>query len=191
MTKRIAIISEHASPLGTFGGTDSGGQNVYVGQTAKQLAALGYRVDVFTRRDASALPEAVLWHNGVRIIHVPAGPPEPVPKEKLLPYMADFTRFMVAFMRREQQQQGGYDLIHANFWMSARVASQIKQHTGVPFVVTFHALGKVRRQYQGQADGFPDDRFAIEEQVVQTADGIIAECPQDRDDLMRLYGADA
>ncbi|PSR13101.1 phosphoheptose isomerase [filamentous cyanobacterium CCP3] len=191
MTKRIAIISEHASPLGTFGGTDSGGQNVYVGQTAKQLAALGYRVDVFTRRDAPDLPEAVLWQQGVRIIHVPAGPAAPVPKEQLLPHMKAFTRFMVAFVRHEQQLDGGYDLVHANFWMSARVASQIKQYTGIPFVVTFHALGKVRRQHQGKADSFPDDRFAIEEQVVQAADGIIAECPQDRDDLIQLYGADA
>ncbi|PSN10834.1 phosphoheptose isomerase [filamentous cyanobacterium CCT1] len=191
MTKRIAIISEHASPLGTFGGTDSGGQNVYVGQTAKQLAALGYQVDVFTRRDAPDLPEAVLWQQGVRIIHVPAGPAAPVPKEQLLPHMKAFTRFMVAFVRREQQLDGGYHLVHANFWMSARVASQIKQYTGIPFVVTFHALGKVRRRHQGEADGFPDDRFAIEEQVVQNADGIIAECPQDRDDLIQLYGADA
>ncbi|MGG6241027.1 glycosyltransferase [Nodosilinea sp. AN01ver1] len=195
MTKRIAIISEHASPLGSFGGTDSGGQNVYVGQTAKQLAALGYSVDVFTRRDAPDLPEAVLWHNGVRIIHVPAGPAAPVPKEQLLPHMKAFTRFMVAFIRREQirreQQDGGYHLVHANFWMSAQVASQIKQYTGIPFVVTFHALGKVRRRHQGEADGFPDDRFAIEEQVVQQADGLIAECPQDRDDLIQLYGADA
>jgi D-inositol-3-phosphate glycosyltransferase len=191
MTKRIAIISEHASPLGSFGGTDSGGQNVYVGQTAKQLAALGYRVDVFTRRDAPDLPEAVLWHNGVRIVHVPAGPAEAVPKEQLWPHMAAFTRFMVAFARREQQQHDGYQLVHANFWMSGQVARQVKRHGGIPFVVTFHALGKVRRQHQGPADGFPDDRFAIEEQVVQAADAIIAECPQDRDDLMQLYGAPA
>ncbi|WP_072016282.1 glycosyltransferase [Leptolyngbya sp. KIOST-1] len=196
MTKRIAIISEHASPLGSFGGTDSGGQNVYVGQTAKQLAALGYSVDVFTRRDAPDLPEAVLWHQGVRVIHVPAGPAAPVPKEQLLPHMKAFTHFVVGFIRREQkrreqQQEGGYDLVHANFWMSAQVACQIKQYVGLPFVVTFHALGKVRRRHQGEADGFPDDRFAIEEQVVQAADGIIAECPQDRDDLIQLYGADA
>lgn len=191
MTKPIAIISEHASPLGTFGGTDSGGQNVYVGQTARHLAALGYQVDVFTRRDSAELPEVVLWHYGIRIIHVPAGPPQAVPKEQLLPHMGDFTRYLLALCRRQQRQGNGYALIHANFWMSALVASQLKQHLGIPFVVTFHALGKVRRQHQGQADGFPDARFTIEEQVVHRADGIIAECPQDRDDLIQLYGADA
>jgi len=48
----------------------------------------------------------------------------------------------------------------------------------------------VRRQHQGQADQFPDERFAIEDQVVRAADCIIAECPQDREDLLRLYPAD-
>jgi hypothetical protein len=36
---------------------DAGGQNVYVGQVARQLSALGYEVDVFTRRDSDRLPE--------------------------------------------------------------------------------------------------------------------------------------
>jgi len=33
----IALISEHASPLTVQGGTDSGGQNVYVAYVAKEL----------------------------------------------------------------------------------------------------------------------------------------------------------
>lgn len=185
MTKRIALISEHATPLGIFGGTDSGGQNVYVGQLAKHLAAIGYDVDVFTRRDSEHLPEKVEWHYGIRIIHVPAGPPVPLPKECLLPYMAEFTAFVLDWCRRYVS----YDLIHANFWMSALVAADIKQTLGIPFIVTFHALGRVRRLYQGKADQFPDERFAVEDRVVQEADHIIAECPQDREDLLRLYQA--
>ena len=80
MTRRIAVISEHASPLGLLGGVDSGGQNVYVGQIAKNLASIGYDVDIFTRRDNQLLPEVAQWVNGARIIHVPAGPPEHVRK---------------------------------------------------------------------------------------------------------------
>jgi len=185
MTKRIALISEHATPLGIFGGVDSGGQNVYVGQLARHLAAIGYDVDVFTRRTDPQLPEKVEWQQGVRIIHVPAGPPIPIPKEQLLPYMSEFTQFMLHWC----EQETTYSLIHANFWMSALVAADIKQTTGIPFVVTFHALGRVRRLHQGDADQFPDARFAIEERVVQEADHIIAECPQDREDLLRFYHA--
>ena len=79
MTKRIALISEHASPLAVLGGVDGGGQNVYVGQIARNLADLGYEVDVFTRRDNPRLPKVVEWTRGVRILHVPAGPPVTVP----------------------------------------------------------------------------------------------------------------
>lgn len=186
MTKRIALISEHATPLGIFGGVDSGGQNVYVGQLAKHLAAIGYQVDVFTRRDCQHLPDAVEWQQGVRIIHVPAGPPICLAKEKLLPYINEFTAFVLHWCR----QRTAYDLIHANFWMSALVAADIKKVLKTPFVVTFHALGRVRRLYQGAADQFPDERFAIEDRIVQEADYLIAECPQDREDLMQLYHAD-
>ena len=89
MSKRIAMISEHASPLGLLGGVDSGGQNVYVGQLAKNLATLGYDVDLFTRRDSDRLPEIAEWVSGIRIIHVPAGPPCFVRKEDMLPFMED------------------------------------------------------------------------------------------------------
>jgi len=66
----------------------------------------------------------------------------------------------------------------------------LKQRLDVPFAVTFHALGRVRRQFQGSNDTFPTERFAIEERVATEADRIIAECPQDRADLIGLYDAD-
>jgi D-inositol-3-phosphate glycosyltransferase len=187
MTRRIALISEHASPLGILGGIDSGGQNLYVGELAKQLAAIGHEVDVFTRRDSDLLPEVAQWVNGVRIIHVKAGPPTYVRKEDMLPYMEQFTSFVLRFIKRQRLR---YDLVHANFWMSGLVACEIKKALGIPFVITFHALGRVRRLYQGETDEFPDARFAVEDRIVAEADHIVAECPQDEEDLIRLYNAD-
>src|SRR3954454_8452852 len=101
--------------------------------------------------------------------------------------MEQFTAAMLKFCKRHRVS---YDLIHANFWMSGLVAAEIKRANGTPFVMTFHALGRVRRQYQGEADGFPDARFAIEDRIVAEADHIVAECPQDEEDLIRLYNAD-
>jgi glycosyltransferase involved in cell wall biosynthesis/phosphoheptose isomerase len=187
MTRQIALISEHASPLSLLGGVDCGGQNLYVGQVAKSLASAGYDVDIFTRRDSDILPETAEWVNGVRIIHVPAGPPSFVRKEDLLPYMKPFTDYMLKFCRCQRK---AYDLVHANFWMSGLVAADLKKQLGIPFVITFHALGRVRRQFQQQADEFPDIRFDIEDRIVAEADHIIAEAPQDEEDLIRLYNAD-
>ena len=183
--KRIALISEHASPFGVLGGVDSGGQNVYVGQLAKHLAKRGYEVDIFTRRDHPLLPQIAEWTQGVRLIHVPAGVAASIRKEDLLPFMPEFTDWMLKFC-----QQQSYDLIHANFWMSGLVAAEIKRSLHIPFVITFHALGRVRRFHQGQNDEFPDERFVIEDRLAAEADCIIAECPQDLADLIQLYHAD-
>ena len=188
MRKRIAMISEHASPLADPGSVDSGGQNIYVAHVARNLAKAGHQVDVFTRRDEAALPEILEWENGVRVIHVPAGPAEFVRKEELLDHMGDFTEYMIAFFKR---QDAAYNLVHANFWMSGLVAADIKRALGTPFVITFHALGRVRRQHQGNNDEFPNQRFKIEDRIVKGADGIIAECPQDERDLVCLYEAES
>lgn len=185
--RNIALISEHASPLAGAGSVDSGGQNIYVANVARQLAALGYSVDVFTRKDDAWLPEVLAWHPGVRIIHVPAGPARHVPKEQMMPYMHAFGRFMIDFCRRQSRW---YDVIHANFFMSGMAGLRVSRELDIPLVMTFHALGRVRRQHQRDADQFPESRFAIEDELVQHADRIIAECPQDYHDLVELYGAD-
>ena len=187
MRGQIALISEHASPLSLLGGVDCGGQNLYVAKVAKALSALGYEVDVFTRRDGEQLPEMVEWDQGIRVFFVPAGPPRFIRKEDLYPFMAEFTEYMVRFCRHQRKT---YDLIHANFWMSGLVAADMKRRLGIPFVITFHALGRVRRLHQQQADGFPDVRFEVEDRLVAEADRLIAEAPQDAGDLIRLYGAD-
>ncbi len=179
------MISEHASPLAGLGSADSGGRNVYVAQLARLLASNGHEVDVFTRRDDPDLTVVVPWQDGSRVIHVPAGPPGPIPKEQPLPRMGAFARYVQGCCARRP-----YDLVHAHFWMSGMVASEIKAALGVPFVVTFHALGRIRRRHQGTNDRFPDCRFEIEERIVRDADCLIAEWPQDHEDLIEHYGAD-
>ena len=180
------MISEHASPLAALGGVDAGGQNVYVDHVARCLAASGHHVDVLTRRDDPALPTAVDVRPGMRVLHIDAGPPEPVPKEQLLPHMASFAENA----RRLFKHSVPYDVVHANFFMSGLVGLKLKDWLGTRLVVTFHALGLVRREHQGAADGFPAERIPIERRIVRRADRVVAECPQDRSDLLRLYGGD-
>ena len=186
MARKIAIISDHASPLAIAGGNDSGGQNIYVASIARHVHALGYTLDIFTRRDNPALPEVVELKKGLRIVHVRAGPEYPLRKESMLPVMPEFT----ARLAEHCHADGGYDLVHANFFMSGLVALKLKALFGIPFVVTFHALGRVRRLHQRGADEFPDERIDIEDRIVEQAATVIAECPQDCVDLISLYGAE-
>jgi len=185
--RTVAFISEHASPLAVLGGVDNGGQNVYVAELSRELAGSGYCVDVYTRKESRRQPEIVEWLPGIRVIHIKAGPEEPVQKESLLPHMNEFTDNMLQFIRRQQVH---YSLMHAHFFMSALVASAIKKILRVPYVVTFHALGLVRRAHQKEMDKFPPERCSIEKYIVDDADRLIAECPQDRMDLIKYYKAD-
>lgn len=184
---KIAFISEHASPLASLGGTDSGGQNVYVAELALQLVSLGFEIDVFTRREDPSVATIVPFGKGIRVIHIQAGPAHPVAKEELLPFIDQFKEEMLGFIRQHKEK---YRLIHANFWMSGLVAMELKNLLSIPFVITFHALGHVRKLHQKEQDRFPPQRVSIEEDIVRNADRIIAECPQDKEDLINLYQAD-
>lgn len=182
--KRIAFISDHASPLATLGGVDAGGQNVYVAELALGLEKKGFMVDIYTRRENNEIDNIVHMTPNVRVIHITAGPVEPLPKEQLFAYMDYFAANMSNFMIGQQFK---YELIHAHFWLSGYVAMLLKEEFDIPFVITFHALGAVRKMHQGEADKFPKEREKIEQQIIWQADRIIAECPNDMNDLMNLY----
>ncbi|OXH88502.1 glycosyl transferase family 1, partial [Burkholderia multivorans] len=96
-------------------------------------AERGLDVDVYTRCDNAHLPEVVRIGTRMRVIHVPAGPPVDVPKEKLLPYMGAFADYMIARMRREPDP---VDVMHANFFMSGEAALRVKKRLGIPLVTT-------------------------------------------------------
>jgi glycosyltransferase involved in cell wall biosynthesis len=182
---RIALISEHASPLAAPGNTDMGGQNAYVAHLARNLARCGHEVDVLTRRDAPDLLPIVELGPRLRVLHVPAGPAAPISNEELLPHMAEFTAATVQIFRHSAP----YDVVHAHFFMSGLVGLRLKTLLDVPLVVTFHELGLVRREFQGAADRFPLERISIERRIVWSADRIVGGCLQDEADLRRLYAA--
>lgn len=186
MKKKIAFISDHASPLATLGGIDSGGQNVYVTEVARCLTQWGYEVDIYTRRTSAAIEEVVQFEEHIRIIHVTAGPAGPLPKEELFMYMDEFSEQVLNFIDEQELQ---YELVHAHFWLSGMVAMELKRNLNIPFVITFHALGAVRRLHQGTNDKFPQQRERIEQEIIWHADKIIAECPNDMKDFMQYYNA--
>jgi D-inositol-3-phosphate glycosyltransferase len=184
---RLAMISEHASPLASLGGEDSGGQNVYVAELARRLGEMGHQVDVFTRRDSELLPAVVPFGEGVRVVNLPAGPARSVPKDELFPFMASFRD---AFYRFAKEEAAAYDLVHANFWMSGWVACEAKRDLGLPFAQTFHALGEIKRREQGENDTSPLERRAVEGRILDEVDLVLATCPAEVEELTTLYDAD-
>lgn len=188
MTRRVAMISEHASPLALLGGVDAGGQNVYVDAVSRGLVAHGYETDVFTVRGDLAYPQVVAWTDGVRVIEIPVDAGAPLPKDALWPYMPAFRNAIDRFADREG---AGYNLIHGNFWMSGWVTADLGSRWRIPTVQIFHATGVTKLREQGAADTSPAGRIEVEKSVVRSVDRLIAQCPAERDELLADYGARA
>jgi D-inositol-3-phosphate glycosyltransferase len=181
---RIAMVSEHASPLAVLGGVDAGGQNVHVAALATALGRRGDEVVVHTRRDDPELPRRVRLAPGVQVDHVDAGPPSELSKDELLPHMAAF-----ADQLAEQWTARRPDVVHAHFWMSGLAALEAARPLDIPVVQTFHALGTVKRRHQGDKDTSPPERLAIEERIARSVDRIVATCTDEVFELLPM-GAD-
>ncbi len=184
---RIAFLSEHASPLVALGGADAGGQNVYVSELSSHLARRGYAIDVYTRHEDLDTPEIVETEAGVRVVHLQAGPVMARPKDELWPFMPAFRDSLLRFMERDEIH---YDLIHSNFWMSGWVATELRRRLDIPVVQIFHAMGKTKRRHQKKVDTSPGNRIKTEMEVIAGVDKIIAQCPNERAELVNDYNAD-
>jgi D-inositol-3-phosphate glycosyltransferase len=171
-TLRIAMISGHASPLAELGGPDAGGQNVHVAELARHLARRGHEVRVYTRRDRVAQPPTVTHASGYRVEHVPAGPPRPIGKDEVPPFMPRFGHWLEDLWRSTGFHP---DVVHAHFWMSGLAARVALRGSATPYIVTFHGLGTVKRRMLGAADTSPAGRIGLEREVALSAQRVIAQ----------------
>ena len=178
---RVAMVSEHASPLAVLGGADAGGQNVYVAALATELGRRGVEVVVHTRRDDPSLARRVRMAPGVTVEHVDAGPPKSVAKDRLLPYMDAFAEELAESWHAQPP-----DVVHSHFWMSGGAALAAAEPLAIPVVHTFHALGVVKRRHQGAKDTSPPERIGEERRILDRAACILATCTDELFELRRL-----
>ena len=186
---RIAMISYHTCPLATLGGKDTGGMNVYVREVTRQLGQMGIHVDVFTRSQDEHVPHVL--HDlgyGNRVVHVPAGPEVPLPKQELAAYIPQFVEGILEFTRSKKME---YDLIHSHYWMSGLAAMDLRSAWKSPIVHMFHTLGLMKNrvaQSPGEIEG--EYRIKGERKVISAVDRIIAATPAELSQLEFLYQAD-
>src|SRR5919106_85804 len=118
--RRVAMLSVHTSPLAQPGAGDGGGMNVYVRSLASNLARAGVRCDVLTRAEHSEQQPVVEVEPGFRVVHLPAGP---AAKHEFLHTVEPFADFTAEFVA---DQDGPYDVLHANYWVSGAVGHRVK-----------------------------------------------------------------
>ncbi|MDQ4085497.1 MAG: D-inositol-3-phosphate glycosyltransferase [Actinomycetota bacterium] len=183
------MLSVHTSPLDQPGTGDAGGMNVYVIELARRLADLDVAVEVFTRATSSDLPDLVEVAPGVSVRHVAAGPYEGLSKEDLPGQLCTFARDLLRV--EAQHDLGWYDVIHSHYWLSGQVGALAADRWGVPLVHSMHTMAKVKNTALATGDKpEPWGRVVGEEQVVESADHLIANTDDEAAQLVRLYDAD-
>ena len=142
------------NPQGNFDPLDSywtehpdfGGQLVYVKQVALAMGGLGHKVDIITRQIVDpAWPEFAspfdCYPNAsnVRIVRLPAGPPEFLRKELLWPHLiGDWIPNILKFYQQEPKFP---KVFTAHYGDGGLCGVMIDEKTGIPFSFTGHSLG--------------------------------------------------
>ncbi|MFV0451474.1 MAG: glycosyltransferase [Propioniciclava sp.] len=167
MKLRLLFVSMHTSPSDSPGSGDAGGMNVVERNQARALAALGHTVDLVTRRSDAAQPDVEELSPGVRLLHLDAGPAEPLAKSAIDAHIDEFSANLATLP--------GYDLIQSHHWMSGVAALPLAARWGVPHVQSFHSVAAPPGS--PLSDGEPPEsraRMAGEAHCAQSSDLIIA-----------------
>ena len=182
--ERIAVISMHGCPVARLGERDTGGMNVYVLQTAKELGHRGLQVDVFTRAHDPRDEQVTELGPNARVIHLKAGPYRES-KQGLYRHLPLFISRLLEY----QETQGlRYQLVHTHYWLSGLVGRVLAQRRGTPLVSNFHTLAELKLQARvGERE--PQERLAGERGVIEAADALLASTRHEQEALIRTYRA--
>lgn len=192
---RVAMVSTHgyvaAQPH--LGAADTGGQVVYVLELSKKLAQLGYEVDIWTRQFEDQA-EIEMVSERVRIIRMPCGGRNFIPKEFLFESLAEWNENALRFIETHQIK---YEFINSHYWDGGLAGQYLGQKLGVSHIHTPHSLG-IWKQRQAESDGLGDaikleeeynfrKRIASERALYASADMVVATSPQQQEILLRDY----
>ena len=160
--------------------------NVYLRELGRALAARGVGVDIFTRRQASDVPDVVEYAPGARVVHVDAGPHRHVDKYDVLDYVPDFA---CGVQRYRALTGASYDVIQSHYWLSGRLGLLFSDRWGLPLVSMFHTLAQLKnRVAETAAEREQAVRYDIERRTMAGSDCIVALTAVDRQQMIRHYG---
>ncbi|AZA14496.1 D-inositol-3-phosphate glycosyltransferase [Corynebacterium choanae] len=184
---RIAMISMHTSPLTQPGAGDAGGLNVYVAALARNVAALGHQVDVYTRATSRCAGEIITVTPGYRVINIVAGPYDGIAKEDLATQLAAFSRGMLAHIRHNNLS---YDIVHTHYWLAGQVGWLVSDVLDLPWVHTAHTLAAVKNLAKPADDAEESEaRRICEQQIVDNAELLVVNTVEEQRNLQRHYDA--
>ncbi|TIQ61525.1 MAG: glycosyltransferase family 1 protein, partial [Mesorhizobium sp.] len=97
--------------------------------------------------------------DGVRVLRVPCGGPDFIPKEYLHRHLLEWCENALRLIRRENLS---YDFINSHYWDAGVAGQRLSEALNIPHIHTPHSLG-IWKQRQMKTD-YPDkaDTFEAE-----------------------------
>ena len=196
------MLISFLNPQGNFDPEDSywmehpdfGGQLVYVKETALALAELGHRVDIVTRQiddpewpEFSERVEKYPESDDVRIVRIPCGPDEFLPKEQLWPHLG--TEWLEGIIEFYENQEEFPDVATAHYGDGGLVGALLKKDKGINYTFTGHSLGGQKMdRFDASRDNLAelDERFNFARRIfaervaMNRADQVITSTNQER-----------
>jgi sucrose-phosphate synthase len=181
---------------------DFGGQLVYVKELSLALGRLGHRVDIVTRRiedpdwpDFATVQDRYPGHENVRILRMPCGPPEFLPKEQLWPHLEEWVGHILDCYGQENTFP---DVLAGHYADGGLTAVLLQKRRRTAFTFTGHSLGaqkmdkiiRGKKDFESAVQTFHfDSRIAAERISMARAARVITSTEQERAEQYthRLY----
>ena len=177
---KIALVARHVSACATAADPYAGEQAAHVAGLGNALAARGHEVVIYARKDGPRLPDREALAPRLTARYIKAGPPTPVPADRLPQYMAEMGRYLALRWQRDTP-----DIVHAHYWTSGLAALVAGRERPVPIVQTFGSLGVAegRHAVPGPPDGA---RVRMEACIARTVCGVLAHTSDEVNSLAGL-----
>lgn len=161
--------------------------NVAILALAAELAIRGVEVDLVTRAAGVARTTELL--PGVTQLELPAGAAGAVPKDALPELVDEFGEALAALARRVP---GGYDIIHAHYWLSGIASLPVSLELGIPLVQSFHSVAAMKNALRVPGAGEePLVRLRSEMFIGRQADAVVANSSAEASALIDEVGVPA
>ncbi|MBX3171619.1 MAG: glycosyltransferase [Candidatus Eremiobacteraeota bacterium] len=196
---RVALVSTHGyvAARPPLGAQDTGGQVVYVLETARKMAQMGYAVDVWTRQFEDQ-PESEALCPHARILRVPCGGDDFLPKEYLYRHLNEWAEGALRLVERQNLK---YLFVNSHYWDGGLAGEKLAQGTAAPHLHTPHSLGlwKLKQMTQDYPDSDQQlekqynfgERIRCETEMYARAHKVLATTPVQTDLLRSGYGVDS
>lgn len=181
---KIAMIAEHANPLPAHRGEPACPASLHVCALSRQLAKLGHKVTVYSRRSDPEQPDGrTRMARGVSVSYLDAGPARPLSADEHAEHTGAFGTALAAVLDEDAP-----DVLHAVGWTSGLAALHAQAHSesdqsGTPIVQTFHSLN-ASEQRSGLSHH--PERARMETILASRADHVLVNSTDQQGELARL-----